>query len=112
LTVELVYVKAFERLTLIFSETKVPLIHQVIPALLKLHDRLQTTVKTPEPNLHPLLRVAARASLRVFDKYMQLFEESNIYWVALGTYVSFNVSLLNLADQLQSDVSTLQARVV
>ncbi|KAF8595110.1 hypothetical protein BDV93DRAFT_457550, partial [Ceratobasidium sp. AG-I] len=71
------------RLTLLFSKTEVPLIHQVIPALLKLRDQLQATMKNPAPGLHPLLRVAACASLEVFNKYMGLFQQSAIYWVAI-----------------------------
>ncbi|CUA71178.1 Putative AC transposase [Rhizoctonia solani] len=73
----------FERLTLLFSETQVPLIHQVVPILLKLRDRLRATIKNPAPGLHPLLQVAALASLKVFDKYMRLFEDASIYWVAI-----------------------------
>ncbi|KAG9081574.1 hypothetical protein FRC06_005502 [Ceratobasidium sp. 370] len=73
--------KAFERLTNVFSETQVPSIHQVVPALLKLQDRLRTSAGNS--SLPPLLRVAAQASLAVFDKYMHLFEMSGIYWVAL-----------------------------
>ncbi|KAH7334995.1 hypothetical protein B0J17DRAFT_630941 [Rhizoctonia solani] len=65
------------------SETQVPLIHQVVPALLKLQDHLQSTMKSPAPGLHPLLQVATFASLKVFDKYMRLFEDASIYWVAI-----------------------------
>ena len=83
----------FGRLTLLFSETQVPLIHQVVPALLKLQDRLQLTMKNPASGLHPLLRVAAYASLKVFDKYMHLFEDASIYWVAIGM---FHHSLITL----------------
>ncbi|KAG8730659.1 hypothetical protein FRC11_006185, partial [Ceratobasidium sp. 423] len=56
--------RAFERLILLFSETQIPLIHQVIPALLKLRDYLQSTMKSLPPALHLLLRVAACASLK------------------------------------------------
>jgi hypothetical protein len=66
----------------IFSETQVPSIHQVVPALLKLQDRLLASVGNP--SLPPLLRVAAQSALDVFDKYMRLFKSSSIYWVALG----------------------------
>ncbi|KAG8700104.1 hypothetical protein FRC11_013218, partial [Ceratobasidium sp. 423] len=65
------------------SELRVPLIHQVVPALLKLRDRLLSTLKNPAPGLHLLLQVASYASLKVFDKYMQLFEDASIYWVAI-----------------------------
>ncbi|KAG8709734.1 hypothetical protein FRC11_005259, partial [Ceratobasidium sp. 423] len=54
----------FEHLTHLFSETQVPLIHQAVPALLKLRDRLQSTVKDAKTTLQPLPRVAAYASLK------------------------------------------------
>ncbi|KAG8725000.1 hypothetical protein FRC09_010474 [Ceratobasidium sp. 395] len=61
--------KVFERLTKLFSETQVPSIHQVVPALLKLRDRLIESVGNT--TLPPLLRVAAQAAqaaLGVFEK--------------------------------------------
>ncbi|KAF8599959.1 hypothetical protein BDV93DRAFT_590004 [Ceratobasidium sp. AG-I] len=74
--------KIFESLTKVFSETAVPSIHQVVPALLKLQDRPRASVANSCPP--SLLRVAAQASLAVFVKYMSLFETSGVYWVALG----------------------------
>ncbi|KAG8704687.1 hypothetical protein FRC11_009657, partial [Ceratobasidium sp. 423] len=65
------------------QETQVPLIHQVILALSKLQDRLQTAVNNPAPGVHPLIRVASHAALKVFDKYVHPFEDASIYWVAL-----------------------------
>jgi hypothetical protein len=67
----------------------VPLIHQVIPVLLKLRDRLNGTISNPNQQIHPLLRVASHVALKVFDKYMRLFEDASIYWVALGEFVLY-----------------------
>ncbi|CAE6473416.1 unnamed protein product [Rhizoctonia solani] len=95
--------RLFERLTLLFSETQVPLIHQVIPALMKLRDRLQSTVKSPTPGLHPLLQVAAFASLKVFDKYMRLFEDASIYWVAIAHHAATSHQLSPSAINTMAD---------
>ncbi|CAE6371544.1 unnamed protein product [Rhizoctonia solani] len=48
---------------------------------MKLKDRLQATLSNPL--VHPLLRVPSHAALKVFDKYMRLFEDASIYWIAL-----------------------------
>ncbi|KAG8729482.1 hypothetical protein FRC12_020948 [Ceratobasidium sp. 428] len=103
--------KIFERLTLLFSETKVPLIHQVVPALWKLRDRLQATVDRPAPKLHPLLRVAAQASIKVFDKYMRLFEESSLYWVALVMCPHKKLEWLRSRGYSESDIQRIEALV-
>ena len=40
-------------------------------------------------DLEPIIRVAAHSSLLVIDKYMDLFEDSEVYWIALGMHCSF-----------------------
>ncbi|KAG9080826.1 hypothetical protein FRC06_006120 [Ceratobasidium sp. 370] len=87
LSVEL---QAFERLTLLFSQTQVPLIHQVIPALLKLQDQLQATVLNPAPRLHPLFRVAAQAALKMpatnFEDDKVMCPHKKLEWFRLRQY--------------------------
>ncbi|CAE6488191.1 unnamed protein product [Rhizoctonia solani] len=103
-----VELKAFERLTQLFSETQVPLIHQVIPVLLKLRDRLYGTIGKSDQQIHPLLRVASHAALKVFDKYMRLFEDASIYWVALVMCPHYKLEWFRLRQYSESDIQRIK----
>ncbi|KAG8756943.1 hypothetical protein FRC11_004911 [Ceratobasidium sp. 423] len=67
------------------SWSGVPLVSEVIPELLTVRDRLyDVRDDTFQQNLHPTVRVAAEASLLVFEKYMGLMlEESDVHVIAI-----------------------------
>ncbi|KAG8705564.1 hypothetical protein FRC09_002881 [Ceratobasidium sp. 395] len=98
--------KKFERLTNLFSETQVPSIHQVVPALLKLQDKLLESEN--DKTLPPVLRVAARAAIEVFNKYMRLFETSGIYWVALVMCPTYKLEWFRRRKYSETDIQAIK----
>ncbi|CAE6424423.1 unnamed protein product [Rhizoctonia solani] len=73
----------FYHLTLVHSQSCVPLIHEVIPDLLVLKFRLELMRDDVKHELKSVTRVAAQAALHVLDKYLKRLEESDIYWFAI-----------------------------
>ncbi|QRV78731.1 AC transposase [Ceratobasidium sp. AG-Ba] len=99
--------KIFERLTKLFSETQVPSIHQVIPVLLKLRDRLVESMSNAV--ISPLLRVAAKAALDVFEKYMQLFTTSGVYWIAVVMCPFYKLEWFKSRKYSQGDIEAIKS---
>lgn len=78
----------FQELTSRFSQPSVPLVNETYPELLSLRARLQDVRDDFfKVGLSPVTRVAAQASLLVFDKYMGLDQDSDVYDIAVGTYL-------------------------
>ncbi|CAE6447109.1 unnamed protein product, partial [Rhizoctonia solani] len=73
----------FHHLTLVHSQSCVPLIHEVIPDLLLLKYCLELMRDDLKRELKSVTRVAAQAALHVLDKYLKRLEESDIYWLAI-----------------------------
>ncbi|KAJ1303611.1 hypothetical protein OPQ81_011795 [Rhizoctonia solani] len=73
--------EALEVLTRHFSLGEVPLIYQVLPALVDLKNTLVFMRDTT--NIHPVTRVAAQAALNVFGKYMANVTICEVYLIAI-----------------------------
>ena len=48
--------------------------------------RLEVVREDEQGRLHPLVRTAAHSALLVYNKYMDTFADSEVYWIALGKY--------------------------
>lgn len=67
-----------------FSQSEVPLIHETLPELLTLRARLyDIRDDLLKQNIQPVAHVAAEAALLVFDKYMGVMEESDVYEISI-----------------------------
>ncbi|KDN47302.1 hypothetical protein RSAG8_03781, partial [Rhizoctonia solani AG-8 WAC10335] len=60
---------------------EVPLIYQVLPALVDLRNTL--AFMRGATNIHPVTRVAAQAALNVFNKYMENMTICEVYFIAI-----------------------------
>ncbi|KAF8687108.1 hypothetical protein RHS03_09994, partial [Rhizoctonia solani] len=75
--------KIFKEATNLFSQSEVPLIHEVVPIFVCMQQHLERIQEDSGERLHPLIRAAAHWSLLVYNKYMGLFTESEVYWIAV-----------------------------
>ncbi|EUC55935.1 hAT family dimerization protein, partial [Rhizoctonia solani AG-3 Rhs1AP] len=73
--------EVFEVLTNHFSLGEVPLIYQVLPALVDLRNTL--AFMRGATNIHSVTRVAAQAALNVFNKYMENMTICEVYFIAI-----------------------------
>ncbi|CUA67681.1 hypothetical protein RSOLAG22IIIB_07527 [Rhizoctonia solani] len=73
--------EVFELPTRHFSSGSVPLVHQVLPALVELKDVLTSMCSSDE--IHTITRVGAQAALNVYKKYMDNMSICEVYFVAL-----------------------------
>ncbi|CAE7107559.1 unnamed protein product [Rhizoctonia solani] len=77
--------EVFQEPTDRFSQSEVPLIHQVIPELLTLKARLEDIrTNAPQESVHPITRIAAQAALLVYEKYLGAIQESDIYVISVA----------------------------
>lgn len=60
------------------------MVHEVVPIFVRIRRRLELVREDKAQKLNPIIRAAAHSSLMVYHKYMGLFTESEIYWIALG----------------------------
>ncbi|KAL5633080.1 hypothetical protein ACGC1H_003542 [Rhizoctonia solani] len=74
----------FKQLTLRYSQSCMPLLHEVIPDLLVLKYRLTLMRNDTSHQSDVVIRLAAQTSLQVLEKYLDRLEESDIYWVAIA----------------------------
>ncbi|EUC58465.1 hAT family dimerization protein [Rhizoctonia solani AG-3 Rhs1AP] len=74
--------EVFELPTQHFSSGSVPLVHQVLPALVQLKDAL-TSMRDSE-EISVVTRVGAQAALNVYDKYMENMTICEVYFIALA----------------------------
>lgn len=90
-----------------FSRAEVPLIHESVELLDSLEHALKLVITAPvdldsgmessqeviemnHPIRHPIIRVAAQASLTVVRKYEQFTEDCEVYWLAIGELIAFS----------------------
>lgn len=78
--------QVFEVPTKHFSCGEVPLVYQVLPALVEMKNTL--VVMRNSTDINPVTRVAAQAALNVFDKYMTNMTICEVYFIAIGLYGS------------------------
>ncbi|EUC67758.1 hypothetical protein RSOL_560480, partial [Rhizoctonia solani AG-3 Rhs1AP] len=74
--------EVFELPTRHFSSGSVPLVHQVLPALVELRDALASMCASEE--IHSITRVGAQAALNVYNKYMENMSICEVYYVSLA----------------------------
>jgi len=77
----------FDDITALFSCTDVPLVHEVVPMLTQLEERLENVRDAPD--LLKVIRITAIASLLVVEKYSKLSDLSEVYRIAMGTNFVF-----------------------
>ncbi|GAB1527909.1 hypothetical protein RhiTH_011097 [Rhizoctonia solani] len=65
-----------------FSSGSVPLVHQVLPALVELKDAL--TAMCDSSDISPVTRVGAQAALNVYNKYMENLSICEVYYISLA----------------------------
>ncbi|EUC59806.1 hypothetical protein RSOL_323740, partial [Rhizoctonia solani AG-3 Rhs1AP] len=73
--------EVFELPTRHFSVGSVPLVHQVLPALVELRDALASMCSSNK--IHAITRVGAQAALNVYNKYMENMTICEVYFVSL-----------------------------
>lgn len=79
------FIQVFQEPTDRFSQAEVPLIHDTIPEFMALKARLEDIRDDVlGAGLHAITRVAAQAALLVYDKYMGVMEDSDVYDIAVG----------------------------
>lgn len=84
-----------------FSCADVPLVHEVVPMLLQLEERLERVRDAQD--LPKVIRIAAIAGLLVLEKYSRLSELSEVYCISMGMHApSLGVYILTAH---RSDVS-------
>ncbi|KAF9792013.1 hypothetical protein BJ322DRAFT_997777, partial [Thelephora terrestris] len=71
----------FDDITTLFSSANVPLVHEVVPMLILLEERLENIRDSLD--LPKVIRIAATASLLVVEKYSKLSELSEVYRIAM-----------------------------
>ena len=88
----------FKNLTLLFSKAEVPLIAEALPLLYDLHRSMEAVVKDtppeddsdndndPLPPTPAVIRIAARASIILIDKYINLMKESKLYLFVISIF--------------------------
>ena len=86
----------FDDITALFSCADVPLVHEVVPMLMLLEERLENV--RDESDLPKVIRIAAIAGLLVVNKYSKLSELSEVYRIAMGT--KFTLSTCFFSDFL------------
>jgi hypothetical protein len=95
------YMQLFEVPTNHFSLGSVPLVYQVIPALVDLKEALERIQNTAD--ISPVTRVGAQAALNVFNKYMATMTICEVYFIAIGTFevLYFDLAALLIVFCLQ-----------
>ena len=83
----------FDDITTLFSHTDVPLVHEVVPMLILLEERLENICDALD--LPKVICIAAIASLLVVEKYLKLSDLSEVYHIAMGLYNTFKKYLLS-----------------
>ncbi|KAG8694702.1 hypothetical protein FRC08_008314 [Ceratobasidium sp. 394] len=79
-----VVLEIFKERTKRFSLAEVPLLHETLPELALMRSELEA-VCNDSVDMSPLTRVAARAALLVYDKYIgKMTEESEMYYIAVA----------------------------
>ncbi|KAG8770443.1 hypothetical protein FRC12_004249 [Ceratobasidium sp. 428] len=74
--------------------------------------KLEVVRDNKKAAMDPLVRAAAHSSLMVLEKYMNLFEDSEVYWIALVMCPDRKLQWLNDNGYEQSDVNTVRNLVV
>ena len=76
--------KPFLQATLRLSKNKIPLLHEVIPVIDLLTDRLEDV--SSDGRYLPSIRAGAAKGLAVLNKYYSKTDESVMYHCAMSTY--------------------------
>ena len=86
---------------MLFSKAEVPLIAEALPMLYDLRRDMDAVVRDtpperddnddddPLPPTPAVIRIAARASIILIDKYIDLMKESNLYLFVMGNVAYF-----------------------
>jgi hypothetical protein len=83
------YMQIFEVPTRHFSSGDIPLVYQVLPALVEMKETLE--VIRGATDISPVTRVGAQAALNVFDKYMANMTICEVYFIAIGKHNSLGL---------------------
>ncbi|KAF8602022.1 hypothetical protein BDV93DRAFT_414455, partial [Ceratobasidium sp. AG-I] len=75
--------KIFKEASDLFSRAEVPFVHEVVPIFVRIRRRLELVRKDKSQKLNPIIRAAAHSALLIHHKYMGLFMDSEVYWIAL-----------------------------
>ncbi|QRV88442.1 AC transposase [Ceratobasidium sp. AG-Ba] len=97
--------------TLLFSQSDQPLLHEVIPVFLQMSRRLGIVRDDKAQKLDPLIRIAAHSSLLVLEKYFALFKESEVYWIALVMCPNHILQWLRDNGWPESDIQTIREMI-
>ena len=77
-------VQIFKTITLGFS-TDMPCLAAVIPAMDKMHTKL--TSASENKDYSPAICSALSIRKTLLDKYHSLMDDSEVYWITIGTFV-------------------------
>jgi hypothetical protein len=86
------YMQIFEVPTAHFSSSNIPLVYQVLPALVEMKEALQRIRGSTDTS--PVTRVGAQAALNVFEKYMSSMGICEVYFIAIGACKRSSIFLL------------------
>ncbi|QRV80904.1 hAT family dimerization protein [Ceratobasidium sp. AG-Ba] len=104
--------RIFKEATDLFSQSEVPLVHEVVPVFVCMRQRLERVRDDGGERLHPLIRAAAHSALLVYNKYMGLFTESEVYWIAIVMCPDRKLQWLRDNGCSESDIAQVYAMVV
>ncbi|EUC66606.1 HAT family dimerization protein, partial [Rhizoctonia solani AG-3 Rhs1AP] len=100
--------KIFKEATKMFSQSEVPLVHEVVPMFVRIRRKLERIRDDQSLGLEPIIRVAAHSSLLVIDKYMNMFEESEVYWIALVMCPNYKLQWLRDNGFSEGDIAAVR----
>ncbi|QRV82276.1 AC transposase [Ceratobasidium sp. AG-Ba] len=104
--------KIFQEVTLLFSQSDQPLLHEVIPVFLRMRRRLEIVREDKAQQLDPLIRVAAHSSLLVLEKYFELFKNSEVYWIALVMCPNYKLQWLCDNGWSMTDIDDIRTKII
>jgi hypothetical protein len=73
----------FHTVTHLFSRAEVPLVHEVVPMMEDLEHSLDNVWNQKHRQLPAVIRIAAKAALKVLGKYYALSDDSEVYRIAI-----------------------------
>ncbi|KEP46987.1 hAT family dimerization protein [Rhizoctonia solani 123E] len=103
--------KIFKEVTSVFSQAEVPLVHEVVPIFVSIRRKLEF-VRDKKLDFEPIIRIAAHSSLLVLDKYMDLFEDSEVYWIALVMCPNYKLQWLRDNGFTESDIGAVRDLII
>ncbi|KAL6302973.1 hypothetical protein BKA93DRAFT_735840 [Sparassis latifolia] len=102
----------FQDLTNLFSQAKVPLVHETVPMLERLEHQLTAICDDAEMELPAVIRITAQASLPVVGKYYALTDDTDVYQIAIAMCPDKKLEWFNKNPDWRSEDRAEVARIL